>query len=102
MSEAQLQILDLKNYMESEIIGQSVLIERMLIAMLANGHLLVEGAPGLASMSLAISVFFCLATDILYRVCILIKSSGLMPSAASTISAKSVVTGRFPFSISFS
>ena len=48
MSEAQLQILDLKNYMESEIIGQSVLIERMLIAMLANGHLLVEGAPGLA------------------------------------------------------
>ena len=48
MSEAQLQFLDLKQYMESQIIGQSMLIERMLIALLSNGHLLVEGAPGLA------------------------------------------------------
>lgn len=48
MSEAQLQFLDLKQYMESQIIGQSALIERMLIALLSNGHLLVEGAPGLA------------------------------------------------------
>ena len=30
------------------IIGQSALVERLLIALLANGHLLVEGAPGLA------------------------------------------------------
>ena len=48
MSEAQLQFLDLKQYMESQIIGQSMLIERMLIALLSGGHLLVEGAPGLA------------------------------------------------------
>jgi MoxR-like ATPase len=34
--------------MESRIIGQDVLIERMLTALLADGHLLVEGAPGLA------------------------------------------------------
>lgn len=31
-----------------EIVGQSLLIERLLIALLADGHLLVEGAPGLA------------------------------------------------------
>ena len=31
-----------------EIIGQQVLLERMLIALLAEGHLLVVGAPGLA------------------------------------------------------
>ncbi len=30
------------------IIGQQTLVDRMLIALLANGHLLVEGAPGLA------------------------------------------------------
>ncbi|MDR1075454.1 MAG: MoxR family ATPase [Xanthomonadaceae bacterium] len=30
------------------IVGQEVLIERLLIALLADGHLLVEGAPGLA------------------------------------------------------
>jgi len=34
--------------MESEIIGQQILVERLLIALLADGHLLVEGAPGLA------------------------------------------------------
>ncbi|MCB1579028.1 MAG: AAA family ATPase, partial [Xanthomonadales bacterium] len=30
------------------IIGQKALIDRLLIALLADGHLLVEGAPGLA------------------------------------------------------
>jgi len=30
------------------ILGQEVLIDRLLIALLADGHLLVEGAPGLA------------------------------------------------------
>lgn len=30
------------------IIGQSVLVDRLLVALLADGHLLVEGAPGLA------------------------------------------------------
>ncbi len=38
----------LKDYTESQIIGQSKLVNRLLIAMLADGHLLVEGAPGLA------------------------------------------------------
>ena len=30
------------------ILGQERLIERLLIVLLADGHLLVEGAPGLA------------------------------------------------------
>ncbi len=38
----------LKDYTESQIIGQPKLVNRLLIAMLADGHLLVEGAPGLA------------------------------------------------------
>ncbi|RLL55087.1 MoxR family ATPase [Mariprofundus sp. EBB-1] len=33
---------------QQQILGQDELINRMLIALLADGHLLVEGAPGLA------------------------------------------------------
>ena len=38
----------LEAHASSLIIGQSHLINRMLIALLCDGHLLVEGAPGLA------------------------------------------------------
>lgn len=38
----------LKNYLDSQVIGQPALTEGILIALLANGHLLVEGPPGLA------------------------------------------------------
>jgi MoxR-like ATPase len=41
-------LIKLKNYINQEIIGQDVLVERMLIGLLADGHILVEGAPGLA------------------------------------------------------
>ena len=41
-------ILALKNWLSSQIIGQEKLVDRLLMALLANGHLLVEGAPGLA------------------------------------------------------
>jgi MoxR-like ATPase len=40
--------LRLRDYLSSQIIGQAVLVERLLIALLADGHLLVEGPPGLA------------------------------------------------------
>ncbi|HEX7370657.1 MAG TPA: MoxR family ATPase [Rhodanobacteraceae bacterium] len=38
----------LREALQAEVIGQPDLIDRLLIALLANGHLLVEGAPGLA------------------------------------------------------
>jgi len=38
----------LQQYVSGKIIGQSDLVNRLLVAMLADGHLLVEGAPGLA------------------------------------------------------
>lgn len=44
----QSALVQLKNFIHRQIIGQEVLIERMLIALLADGHILVEGAPGLA------------------------------------------------------
>jgi len=41
-------ISQLKTYVSQHIIGQQTLVDRLLIALLADGHLLVEGAPGLA------------------------------------------------------
>ena len=38
----------LRDDLSAQIVGQAALIERLLIALLADGHLLVEGAPGLA------------------------------------------------------
>ena len=38
----------LKKYLDTQIIGQPELTQALLIAMLADGHLLVEGPPGLA------------------------------------------------------
>ncbi|MFK8028698.1 MAG: AAA family ATPase [Gammaproteobacteria bacterium] len=42
------QIQELKSYISRFILGQEELVERLLIALLCDGHLLVEGAPGLA------------------------------------------------------
>jgi MoxR-like ATPase len=42
------QFRKLQNYLDSQVIGQSTLTHNILIALLADGHLLVEGPPGLA------------------------------------------------------
>lgn len=42
------KILSLKNYMDSKILGQELLVKKLIITLLADGHALVEGAPGLA------------------------------------------------------
>ncbi len=46
MASADLRALE--NWLSQQIIGQEHLVERLIIALLADGHLLVEGAPGLA------------------------------------------------------
>ena len=48
LSNSQRSFQQLKSHISEQIIGQQVLVERMLIALLADGHMLVEGAPGLA------------------------------------------------------
>jgi len=42
------QFSSLQEYLASQIIGQPALVENLLIALLADGHLIVEGPPGLA------------------------------------------------------
>ena len=48
MSELKNKIIGLKNYMQEHIIGQEDLVKKLITTMLAGGHALVEGAPGLA------------------------------------------------------
>jgi MoxR-like ATPase len=38
----------LRAYLNDQVLGQESLVERLLVALLADGHLLVEGPPGLA------------------------------------------------------
>ncbi len=40
--------LQIKTAMEAAIIGQETVVERLLIALLADGHVLMEGLPGTA------------------------------------------------------
>jgi MoxR-like ATPase len=46
--ELRSEMAKLRSHVEAQILGQTDLVERLLIALLADGHLLVEGAPGLA------------------------------------------------------
>ena len=52
-----------RNRMRGEIIGQEVLVDRLLIALLADGHLLVEGAPGLAKTRAVKALADCIEGD---------------------------------------
>jgi MoxR-like ATPase len=42
------QILDLRTRLSASVIGQQQVVDFLLIALLANGHVLLEGLPGLA------------------------------------------------------
>jgi MoxR-like ATPase len=47
-SVSQSAFAGLREYLASQIIGQESLVERLLVVLLGDGHLLVEGPPGLA------------------------------------------------------
>jgi MoxR-like ATPase len=56
----QSQISQLNAYLNARILGQKGLISRLLVALLADGHLLVEGAPGLAKTRAVKELSLCL------------------------------------------
>ena len=55
--------IELRDELSARIIGQSTLVERLLMALLADGHLLVEGAPGLAKTTAIRALASRLETD---------------------------------------
>src|SRR3972149_4082358 len=48
VAQESLFIRQLVAEIEKVIVGQKYLVERLLIGLLANGHVLIEGVPGLA------------------------------------------------------
>lgn len=48
LSELQKAVTDIKTEVGKVIVGQEKMIDRILVAMLANGHILLEGVPGVA------------------------------------------------------
>ncbi len=46
--QTQTEFLKLRTHLEQLIIGQKQLLDRLLISLLTGGHILLEGAPGLA------------------------------------------------------
>ena len=49
-------LAELRNAISTQIVGQSALITRVLVALLADGHVLLEGVPGLAKTLLVKTV----------------------------------------------
>jgi len=48
MSEATSLFKDLTAEIHRQIVGQDKMVERLLVALISNGHVLLEGVPGLA------------------------------------------------------
>ena len=46
--QTQTEFLELRTHLEQLIIGQKKLLDRLLVSLLTGGHVLLEGAPGLA------------------------------------------------------
>lgn len=50
----------LTTYLQSQVIGQTELVKQLLVALLADGHILVEGPPGLAKTRAVKSLADCI------------------------------------------
>ncbi|MCG9595916.1 MoxR family ATPase [Vibrio sp. Isolate25] len=53
----------LQQYLEGQVIGQQELVKQLLVALLADGHILVEGPPGLAKTRAVKSLADCIEGD---------------------------------------
>ncbi len=49
--------------MRKAVVGQQYLVERLLIGLLANGHVLLEGVPGLAKTTTVKALAACIKAD---------------------------------------
>lgn len=53
----------LQHYLNSQVIGQSELVQQLLVALLADGHILVEGPPGIAKTRAVQKLAECIEGD---------------------------------------
>ena len=93
MSEVRDKITNLKQFMESRILGQEELVRKLIITMLADGHALVEGAPGLAKTKAIKTLSECV--DAVYRR--IQFTPDLLPSDITGSDIYVASTGQFEF-----
>lgn len=62
VAQESLFIRQLVAELEKVIVGQKYLLERLLIGLLANGHILIEGVPGLAKTLAVKTLSDCIQT----------------------------------------
>ncbi|MBU1888410.1 MAG: MoxR family ATPase [Candidatus Omnitrophica bacterium] len=62
VKEASLFIHEINAELSKVIVGQKYLTERLLMALLANGHILIEGVPGLAKTLAVKTLSRCIQT----------------------------------------
>ena len=62
VKEASLFVQQISNELSKVIVGQRYVVDRLLIALLANGHILIEGVPGLAKTLAVKTLSKCIQT----------------------------------------
>ena len=92
-SAARRSLQSLELHLNSQIVGQPALIDRILIALLCDGHLLVEGAPGLAKTTAIKTLGRCLEAEV-HRIQF---TPDLLPSDVVGTEVYRPETGTFPF-----
>ncbi|WP_243038954.1 AAA family ATPase [Dyella sedimenti] len=63
VTHLQQAFLQVRDELRRSVIGQPHLIDCLLVALLADGHLLVEGAPGLAKTTVVKALAGCIEAD---------------------------------------
>ena len=63
LSSVRNRVVEVNDWLNSRIVGQQELTQRLLIALLCGGHLLVEGAPGLAKTRAVKELARCIDGD---------------------------------------
>lgn len=93
MSDTLTALQSVKSWLNSQIVGQPHLVDRILIALIADGHLLVEGAPGLAKTKAIKTLADCIEGDF-HRVQF---TPDLLPSDVTGTDIYRPETGTFEF-----
>lgn len=87
------KIKDIKKNVNKVIVGQEEVIDAMLTAMLADGHILLEGVPGIAKTLMARAIAKAVSADF-KRIQF---TPDLMPSDVTGVMAFKPETGEFYF-----
>ena len=93
LSQLQASIQQLKNEISQTIVGQEKMIDLLLVAILADGHVLIEGLPGVAKTLTAKLIAKAISVDF-SRIQF---TPDLMPSDVLGTSVYNIKSGEFEF-----